>query len=122
MAKFSDVYSIPVHCYGLRTDFQGNTFPGSNTLLGIADHLIIVPTICYCGKNATMCVRVNNGSVVKDGEQIYIGGNIEYETYCRKHWYERVNCNTESEKVATREQLVREEMKIALEQGEMYNI
>ena len=90
LSQFCDNYSIPVNCYGLRTDFKGQTFPGSNTLLGIADVLSEVKTVCYCGKNAIMCVRFDDGVVVKDGNQIHIG-NTEYQTFCRKHWCERIS-------------------------------
>ena len=90
LCKICDYYSIPVNCYGLRTDFKGQTFPGSNTLLGIADVLSEVKTICYCGKPARMCILLDNGVVVKDGSQIHIG-NTEYKTFCRKHWCENIS-------------------------------
>jgi thymidine kinase len=89
LAEFTDSVNIPVCCYGLRVDFKGDTFPGSNTLLGISDELVCVPTTCYCGKRATMVIRLNQGSIVNQGEQIQIGGENMYQTYCRKHWKDR---------------------------------
>ena len=91
LAQFCDKYYIPVNCFGLRTDFKGKTFPGSNALLGIADTLTEIKTTCSCGKNATMCVRMDDGVVVKEGQQIKVGGNVEYQTFCRKHWFEKIN-------------------------------
>lgn len=77
---------IPVLCYGLRTDFQGNLFPGSAKLLGIADKLTELKTICWCGSKATMVLRMDeDGNVVRDGAQVQVGGNDTYVSVCRKH-------------------------------------
>ena len=89
LAHVSDALGIPVMCYGLRTDFQGNLFPGSATLLAIADNLREIRTICHCGRKATMVVRQTaDGNIAKDGAQIEIGGNDKYISLCRKHWAE----------------------------------
>ena len=58
LARIADRLNIPVMCYGLRTDFQGNLFSGSRALLAIADDLREVRTICRCGRKATMVVRL----------------------------------------------------------------
>lgn len=82
-----DMLDIPVLCYGLRSDFQGNAFPGSLRLLTIADKLEEIKTVCHCGKKATMVLRLDaNGDVVRSGEQIQIGGNESYVSVCRKHF------------------------------------
>jgi thymidine kinase len=82
-----DEMEIPVMCYGLRTDFQGNLFPGSARLLAIADNLREIRTICHCGSKATMVIRQDaDGRVIKDGAQVEIGGNEKYISLCRKHW------------------------------------
>ena len=74
-------------CYGLRTDFQGNLFPGSKTLLAISDVLREIRTICHCGRKAIMVVRQDSkGNVIKEGQQIEIGGNDKYVSLCRLHW------------------------------------
>ena len=89
LARVSDRLSIPVMAYGLRTDFRGMLFPGSQTLLAIADELREVRTICHCGRKATMVVRQDtNGNVMQEGAQIEVGGNERYVSYCRKHWEE----------------------------------
>ena len=86
LAKVVDDLKIPVLCFGLRVDFQGNLFPGSKCLLSIADELKEVKTICHCGKKATMVIRQLNGKTVIDGDQVQIGGNESYTSLCRKHW------------------------------------
>ncbi len=89
LANITDELNIPVMCYGLRTDFQGKLFPGSATLLAIADNLREIRTICHCGRKATMVVRQSeDGTVITDGDQIEIGGNERYISLCRKHWKE----------------------------------
>ena len=76
-------------CYGLRTDFQGELFPGSATLLGIADALVELKGVCHCGRKATMNLRVDaSGAAVKQGAQTEIGGNDRYMALCRKHFSE----------------------------------
>jgi len=82
-----DHLKLPVLTYGLRTDFLGETFEGSRYLLAWADELIEIKTICHCGSKATMNARVDkNGKIVRQGEQIEIGGNDRYISLCRKHY------------------------------------
>lgn len=85
----ADQLRIPVLCYGLRTDFQAQLFPGSAALLALADDLIELKTICHCGRKATMNLRVGpDGSALKEGAQVVIGGNDRYIAMCRKHYKE----------------------------------
>jgi len=87
LARAVDDLGVPVMCYGLRVDFQGNLFPGSAALLAWADEMREVRTICHCGKKATMVVRKGpDGRALKDGEQVVIGGNETYVSLCRRHW------------------------------------
>ena len=81
-----DDLNIPVIAYGLRADFQGNFFEGSQWLMAWADTIEAVKTICWCGKKATCNARVFNGKVVKEGDQILLGGNSQYVSLCRRHW------------------------------------
>lgn len=84
-----DKLDIPVLCYGLRTDFQGELFSGSHYLLAWADKLVELKTICHCGRKANMVVRLDDeGKVMREGEQVAIGGNERYESVCRKHFRE----------------------------------
>ncbi len=86
-----DRLNIPVMAYGLRTDFRGKLFPGSQELLAIADELREVRTICHCGRKATMVVRQDEaGRVLKDGAQIEVGGNEKYVSFCRLHWDDKM--------------------------------
>lgn len=89
LANIADRLRIPVLCYGLRTDFQGNLFEGSQWLLAWADNLIELKTICHCGRKATMVLRLDaSGAPVKTGAQIEIGGNDRYVSVCRRHYKE----------------------------------
>ena len=83
-----DQKNIPVVAYGLRADFQGNLFEGSQYLMAWADTIEEVKTVCWCGRKATFNARIHNGKVVKTGEQILLGGNESYVSLCRKHWAE----------------------------------
>ena len=92
LSDVADVLSIPVITYGLRTDFQGQLFPGSQRLLAIADEMREVKTICHCGRKATMVVRLDDaGKAIRDGEQVGIGGNDRYVSVCRAHWKEKMS-------------------------------
>ena len=88
-ARLADEAKIPVLCYGLRTDFRGDLFPGSAVLLGIADALIELKAVCHCGRKATMNLRVDeSGEAETSGAQTEIGGNDRYVALCRKHFRE----------------------------------
>ncbi len=87
LSDVADQLGIPVLCYGLRTDFQGQLFEGSRFLLAWADNLVEIKTICHCGRKATMVLRLDaQGRVLKHGAQIKIGGNETYQSVCRKHF------------------------------------
>lgn len=92
LARLADEAGIPVLCYGLRTDFQGELFPGSAALLGIADALVELKAVCHCGRKATMNLRVDSsGKAVRQGEQTEIGGNDRYVALCRRHFSEALD-------------------------------
>lgn len=88
LAEIVDTYNVPVICYGLKTDFRGKFFEGSESLMALADELEEIPTVCWCGRKARFNARVNNGVVVRDGEQVVMGGNDSYVALCRKHFFE----------------------------------
>jgi thymidine kinase len=91
LCEVADRLSIPVLCYGLRTDFQGKLFPGSAALLALADSLIELKAVCECGRKATMNLRVDaEGHAVAAGAQTEIGGNDRYVALCRRHFFERL--------------------------------
>jgi thymidine kinase len=92
LARAVDDIGVPIMAYGLRVDFQGNTFPGSAALLALSDEMREVRTICWCGKKATMVVRQDDaGHVITKGDQVQIGGNETYVSLCRKHWREAMD-------------------------------
>lgn len=87
LARVADDMRIPIMCYGLRTDFRGKLFPGSTALLAVADNIKEIKTLCWCGRKATMTLRVSkSGVAVTRGAQVEIGGNDRYVTLCRRHW------------------------------------
>ncbi|GAA5190425.1 thymidine kinase [Ferrimonas gelatinilytica] len=89
LTEIVDKLSIPVLCYGLRTDFRGELFEGAQHLLAWADKLVELKTICHCGRKANMVVRLNEtGEPVRDGAQVQIGGNDRYVSMCRRHFRE----------------------------------
>ena len=89
LAHVADHLGVPVLAYGLRTDFQGQLFPGSARLLAIADTLVELKSVCACGRKATMNLRVDAaGRAVASGAQTEIGGNDRYVALCRKHFRE----------------------------------
>jgi thymidine kinase len=91
LCRISDELNIPVLCYGLRTDFQGQLFEGSAALLALADALIELKAVCDCGRKATMNLRVDaQGHAVAAGAQTEIGGNDRYVGLCRRHFFERL--------------------------------
>jgi len=90
LARVADRLNIPVMCFGLRTDFRGQLFPGSAELLAVADILREIRTICYCGAKATMVVRRGaDGRVLVAGDQVSIEKSV-YVSLCRKHWEEEM--------------------------------
>jgi len=90
LARVADRLNVPVMCYGLRTDFRGQLFPGSSELLAIADELREVRTICFCGRKATMVVRRDTeGGALTEGNQVSIEKSV-YVSLCRQHWEEEI--------------------------------
>ena len=84
LSEVVDRLRIPVLCYGLRTDFRGELFEGSQYLLAWADNLVEIKTICHTGRKATMVVRVDDqGRAITDGPQVEIGGNDRYVSVSR---------------------------------------
>jgi thymidine kinase len=91
LSEVVDTLHIPVLAFGIRTDFKGELFEGSQSLLAWSDKLIELKTVCHCGSKATMVIRLNEqGIPVKEGAQVEIGGNDRYLSVCRKHFKEAV--------------------------------
>ncbi|ODS64405.1 MULTISPECIES: thymidine kinase [unclassified Arenimonas] len=84
LGEIVDRLNIPVLAYGLRTDFRGELFEGSQYLLAWADNLVEIKTICHSGRKATMVLRVDEqGRAITDGPQVEIGGNERYVSVSR---------------------------------------
>ena len=88
LGKIVDELKITVMAFGIRTDFQGELFEGSKYLLAWAVKLMELRAVCHCGSIATMIVRVSeDGSIMRSGDQVEIGGNERYLSLCRKCFY-----------------------------------
>lgn len=85
--------NIPVMCYGLRTDFKLNGFPGASRLLEVASSIEEMKTICSCGKKATLNARFVNGEFTTEGDQVAIDGmnEVTYQSMCPECYYKEVN-------------------------------
>ena len=79
-----DTYSVPVLCFGLRTDFQTKLFPGSMRLMELADCIEEIKTMCDCGAKATVNARISDGYIVTEGAQVVLGGNDCYIAMCHR--------------------------------------
>lgn len=86
LIEIVDTFNVPVMAYGLKNDFRNQLFEGSYYMLIYADKIEEIKTICWCGRKATMVARVVDGKIVKQGEQIVIGGNDMYVSLRRKHY------------------------------------
>ncbi len=87
LTQLVDDYNVPVICYGLRADFRGNFFEGSQWLMAWADTIEEVKTICWCGRKAICNARLDGqGGVTKTGEQVVLGAGDKYVGLCRRHW------------------------------------
>ena len=97
LSDIVDNQNIPVLCYGLKTDFRGNLFEGSKTLLEIADNIEEIKTVCqFCPRKAIMNLRVKRVEdkcvPVFTGEIIEIGDE-EYIQTCRKCYRDIIKKN-----------------------------
>lgn len=89
LTDITDQLHLPVLAYGLRTDFRGEPFEGSQYLLAWAENMSEIKTICHCGRKATMNLRLDEqGHAIKQGAQVEIGGNKRYISVCRRHFKE----------------------------------
>lgn len=85
---YVDDLKVPVICYGLRADFRNELFPGSLWLLAWADVIEEIKTVCWCGKAAKCNARFNENGIIREGNQVVLGGNSSYIALCRHHLHE----------------------------------
>lgn len=86
LVEIVDSLDVPVLAYGLKNDFMNELFEGSYYMLVYADKIEEIKTICWCGRKATMVARIVDGKIIKQGEQVMVGGNDMYVSLCRKHY------------------------------------
>ena len=86
-----DDEDLPVLCFGLRTDFLTHFFPGAQRLMELADSLMEIKTVCACGRKATVNARIDeNGRIITQGDQVFLGGNDSYQAMCHACWKRRI--------------------------------
>ena len=91
LRKIVDMHEIPVLCFGLRTDFLSNIFPGSLRLFEVADSITEIKTVCSCGSKAIINARIDeNQNVITEGAQVLLGGNDRYIAMCHKCWRKKI--------------------------------
>ena len=102
LMKITVYLNIPVICYGLRTDFKTNGFPGSIRLLELAHAIEEMKTICRCGRKAMFNARFVNGKIAINGDQVAIDGfdSVTYESMCPSCYYKTIDdLNTKVKKL-----------------------
>lgn len=91
LAAVADNYNINIICYGLRTDFKTQLFPGSKRLFELADSVEEIKSSCFCGSKTSVNARIDkNCNIITDGEQIEVGGDDKYVSLCRKCYFEKI--------------------------------
>ena len=86
-----DEDEIPVLCFGLRTDFLTHFFPGARRLMELSDSITEIKTVCACGRKATVNARIDeNGKIITEGSQVFLGGNDSYIAMCHKCWKQKI--------------------------------
>lgn len=91
LRELVDDDSIPVLCFGLRTDFLTHFFPGARRLMELADSITEIKTVCACGRKATVNARIDeSGRVITEGDQVFLGGNDSYVAMCHKCWTKKI--------------------------------
>lgn len=91
LREIVDDDDIPVLCFGLRTDFQTNFFPGARRLMELADSITEIKTVCACGRKATVNARLDGaGHIVTEGDQVFLGGNDSYIAMCHRCWQKKI--------------------------------
>ena len=96
LRELVDTQSLPVLCFGLRTDFLTHFFPGAQRLMELADSLTEIKTVCSCGRKATVNARIGEGGrIITEGSQVFLGGNDSYVAMCHKCWKEKIKAQAE---------------------------
>lgn len=86
-----DEDGVPVLCFGLRTDFLTHFFPGARRLMELADSITEIKTVCACGRKATVNARIGeDGKIITEGSQIFLGGNDSYIAMCHQCWKKKI--------------------------------
>ena len=87
LLEVATLLGIPVSCYGLRSDFRTNGFPGSIRLFELAHEVINMPSLNPCRscgqQKAEFNARKQAGHYTIIGNQVAIDGlDAQYEALC----------------------------------------
>jgi len=89
LTEIVDDLDIPVLCYGIKTDFKGELFPGIAKLFAVVDVIQELRQVCHCGSRSNMVLRYDeHGNIERDGTTVVVGSESMYRSVCRKHWKE----------------------------------
>lgn len=89
--KLTIEMDVPVICYGLRTDFRSQLFPGAKRLMEIADSIEEVKTTCnFCGKKAIFNMKFIDGQASLGGPTIDLGAEEKYLATCTHCYFQKL--------------------------------
>ncbi len=91
LRKITLVKSIPVICYGLRSDFRTRLFEGSRRLMELADSIEEVKATChYCNRKSIANLKHVNGIAALDGPSVQLGAEEKYYPVCYKCYADQI--------------------------------
>lgn len=94
LSSLADEHNIDVYAYGLRTDFKGNLFEGSNHLFAWSDKIEEIDTYAKAPKGAKAMFNIKvdeQGNRIYEGDSISVGFGYEpvsrIEFDLKKNWH-----------------------------------
>jgi thymidine kinase len=88
LATMVDNWNIEIICYGLRINWKGEFFTGSEELFKIADYLYPIENYCKHEKGKLAYFHIKLSGSDSDVE---LGYENMYDTVSRKYWLENKN-------------------------------
>lgn len=82
---------VPVICYGLRTDFKTQLFPGARRLMELADSIEEVKATCfYCNRKSILNLKHVDGKATLEGASVELGCEERYFPTCYRCYREQL--------------------------------
>lgn len=92
LSKLSIRWIFRCFAMGCGRTFAVSSLPAASIYWLWSDKLVELKTICFCGRKASMVLRLDQeGRPYNEGEQVVIGGNERYVSVCRKHYKEALS-------------------------------